>query len=201
MSPVATDLARLTDVTMRFEAEGPPALDGISATIGGGAVTGLVGPDGAGKTTFLRLLTGLLLPASGEVEALGFSTVTEPSGAIGASRRGAPAVDVVLGDRFGSSCASDFVDEIEASFARAGFRVARNTPFAGGYITEPLWSTGLRRQRASDRDRSRDVSGPIDDYAKRRLRSVTLRFGAGDRRYLRRHRRTGRARKPRFAAE
>ncbi|MEZ5934895.1 MAG: ATP-binding cassette domain-containing protein [Alphaproteobacteria bacterium] len=78
MTPMSADLARLSDVTMRFEAAGPPALDGISAAIGGGAVTGLVGPDGAGKTTFLRLLTGLLLPASGTVEALGYSTVTEP---------------------------------------------------------------------------------------------------------------------------
>jgi ABC-2 type transport system ATP-binding protein len=75
---MGADLGRLADVTMRFGADGPPALDDISATIGGGRITGLVGPDGAGKTTLLRLLTGLLLPTSGEIEVLGFGTANEP---------------------------------------------------------------------------------------------------------------------------
>lgn len=44
--------------------------------------------------------------------------------------------EVVLGDRFGSSCDRAFVDEIEAALSDAGFRVARNTPFAGAYITQ-----------------------------------------------------------------
>ena len=41
---------------------GQAALDGISAEVSGGLVTGLVGPDGAGKTTLIRLMTGLLAP-------------------------------------------------------------------------------------------------------------------------------------------
>ncbi len=44
--------------------------------------------------------------------------------------------EIVLGDRFGSSCEGVFVDEIEAALADAGFRVARNTPFAGAHITQ-----------------------------------------------------------------
>lgn len=44
--------------------------------------------------------------------------------------------EIVLGDRFGSSCDSIFVDEIEEALTDAGFRVARNTPFAGAHITQ-----------------------------------------------------------------
>ncbi|WP_454850559.1 ATP-binding cassette domain-containing protein [Rhizobium binxianense] len=66
-------LVRLTGVTKRFGG-GPPALDDISGTIAGGAITGLVGPDGAGKTTLIRLMTGLMLPEEGTVEVLGFDT-------------------------------------------------------------------------------------------------------------------------------
>jgi ABC-2 type transport system ATP-binding protein len=48
------------------------ALDGISFTIGQGRVTGLIGPDGAGKTTLMRLAAGLLIPDSGNIQVLGF---------------------------------------------------------------------------------------------------------------------------------
>jgi len=45
------------------------------------------------------------------------------------------APDVVLGDRFGTTCAPQIIDLAEAVFAGAGLRVARNRPYAGGYIT------------------------------------------------------------------
>jgi N-formylglutamate amidohydrolase len=44
--------------------------------------------------------------------------------------------DVVLGDRFGASASGEVVERIEAAFASAGLRVARNMPFAGAYITQ-----------------------------------------------------------------
>lgn len=60
-----------------------------------------------------------------------------PSGAMSAStHRVRGPIDVVLGDRFGVSAETGVVDRIEAAFSDHGFRVARNTPFAGGYITE-----------------------------------------------------------------
>ena len=47
------------------------ALDGVSVRMRPGAVTGLIGPDGAGKTTFMRLASGLLVPDAGNVTVLG----------------------------------------------------------------------------------------------------------------------------------
>ncbi|MFP7674175.1 N-formylglutamate amidohydrolase [Marivita sp. S0852] len=43
---------------------------------------------------------------------------------------------IVLGDRFGASASQTVVDQIEAAFVDAGLVVARNTPFAGAYITQ-----------------------------------------------------------------
>lgn len=44
--------------------------------------------------------------------------------------------DVVLGDRFGASCAPDVIATIESVFVDEGLRVVRNTPFAGAYISK-----------------------------------------------------------------
>lgn len=47
------------------------ALDNVNLVINKGQMTALIGPDGAGKTTFLRLVCGLLTPSSGRLEVLG----------------------------------------------------------------------------------------------------------------------------------
>jgi N-formylglutamate amidohydrolase len=52
------------------------------------------------------------------------------------SARGAHAPDVVLGDRFGASCHPSVTSLAEATLRRLGYRVARNTPFAGGHTTQ-----------------------------------------------------------------
>jgi N-formylglutamate amidohydrolase len=44
--------------------------------------------------------------------------------------------EIVLGDRFGASCDRTIVEAATALFEAAGFTVAHNTPFAGGYITQ-----------------------------------------------------------------
>lgn len=49
---------------------------------------------------------------------------------------GSARPDIVLGDRFGSTAAGSIVERVEAAFARAGLRVARNMPFAGAFITQ-----------------------------------------------------------------
>ncbi len=53
------------------------ALDDVSFDIIPGQVTGLIGPDGAGKTTLMRLACGLLRPESGTISALGLDAVAE----------------------------------------------------------------------------------------------------------------------------
>ena len=53
------------------------ALRPINITIRPGAVTGLVGPDGAGKTTLMRILAGLLKPTSGETKVAGLDPIKQ----------------------------------------------------------------------------------------------------------------------------
>ncbi|WP_297105255.1 N-formylglutamate amidohydrolase [uncultured Devosia sp.] len=43
--------------------------------------------------------------------------------------------DIVLGDRYGTTCAAPLVDLVETVFSSAGLRVARNRPYAGGFCT------------------------------------------------------------------
>jgi N-formylglutamate amidohydrolase len=44
--------------------------------------------------------------------------------------------DIVLGDRFGAACAGELPTRVERELESMGYRVARNTPYAGGYTTE-----------------------------------------------------------------
>ena len=44
-----------------------PALSNITLQIDGGHIIGLLGPNGSGKTTFIKLIAGLLTPSSGEI--------------------------------------------------------------------------------------------------------------------------------------
>jgi len=73
-------LAIVETVTKRFAPGAPTALDAISFEIKGGQVTGIAGPDGAGKTTLMRLLAGLLIPTQGKLTVCGFDTVQDPIG-------------------------------------------------------------------------------------------------------------------------
>lgn len=63
-------------VTKRFFAAGREikALQDVSLNVRHGNVTGLIGPDGAGKTTLMRLTAGLLLPDAGNLHVLGMDT-------------------------------------------------------------------------------------------------------------------------------
>jgi ABC-2 type transport system ATP-binding protein len=64
-------IATAEGVVKRFGKTAKPALDAVSISIAAGKMTGLVGPDGAGKTTLIRILAGLIDPDAGRVEVLG----------------------------------------------------------------------------------------------------------------------------------
>jgi ABC-2 type transport system ATP-binding protein len=68
-------LVTIDGVAKRFG--GRMALDGLSAVVMPGRVTGLVGPDGAGKTTLIRLIAGLLKPSAGKVTICGFDSIAD----------------------------------------------------------------------------------------------------------------------------
>ena len=72
--------------TFRVGARQVQALQQVSFNVRHGVVTGLVGPDAAGKTTLLRLAAGLLVPDAGAITVLGMDATTQSlqvQGAIG----------------------------------------------------------------------------------------------------------------------
>ncbi len=75
MSPVV----EVRDLTVHFGAV--LAVEGIDLTLAPGASVALVGRNGAGKSTTLRVLAGVLPPTSGSVVVAGIDAVRDPSGA------------------------------------------------------------------------------------------------------------------------
>ncbi len=65
----------LNGLEKRFPGMDKPAVAPLDCTIHAGYVTGLVGPDGAGKTTLMRMLAGLLKPDSGSATVIGFDPI------------------------------------------------------------------------------------------------------------------------------
>jgi ABC-2 type transport system ATP-binding protein len=72
-------IVTIDQLIKRFVTDGPAAIGDLTAAFQRGQVTGLVGPDGAGKTTLMRLMAGLMVPTSGRITVSGFDTVREPT--------------------------------------------------------------------------------------------------------------------------
>ena len=77
-SPRPEAAVRIEALTKTF----PPAvtaLDNFAAAVRPGAITGLIGPDGAGKTTLMRLIAGLLTPDRGRITVFGTEVAEDPA--------------------------------------------------------------------------------------------------------------------------
>ena len=61
------------------------------------------------------------------------------------SREDGAKADIVLGDRYGTSCATLLIDLVEAALRGRGYTVMRNKPYAGGFITEHYGEPALGR--------------------------------------------------------
>ncbi|MEM1343148.1 MAG: N-formylglutamate amidohydrolase [Pseudomonadota bacterium] len=132
-------------------------------------------------TPYHRRLGALLDRARAQFgTAVLFDCHSMPSEAL----RAAPRVrgrtpEIVLGDRFGAAAARAVVADTQAAFEAAGFVVARNAPFAGGYITQ-LYGRPAQRIHAVqieiDRglylDQKRVRPGPAFEEVRRRLDRV-----------------------------
>ncbi len=73
-----TTIVQAQNLTKRFRSQnGVPAVGNLDLDISEGELFGLVGPDGAGKTTTLRMLATVMLPTSGQATVAGFDTGSE----------------------------------------------------------------------------------------------------------------------------
>ncbi len=70
-----TSIIQTNNLTRRFGAV--TAVDGLSLTMERGEIFGLVGPDGAGKTTILRMLAAIMDPSEGRATVAGFDTAKQ----------------------------------------------------------------------------------------------------------------------------
>jgi ABC-2 type transport system ATP-binding protein len=66
----------MDNLTRRFKKV--TAVDGLNLSVGRGEIFGLVGPDGAGKTTTIRMLCAIMDPTEGSAQVAGFDTVRQP---------------------------------------------------------------------------------------------------------------------------
>ncbi len=70
-------LIEVNDLTKRFRSRGFLAVDSIDMDIGDGEIVGFAGLNGAGKTTAMKIMSGILLPTSGTVNVDGHDIVTD----------------------------------------------------------------------------------------------------------------------------
>src|SRR3569833_1009362 len=86
---------------------------------------------------------------------------------VGVSREDKRRPDVVIGDRYGTSCAGALADAVEETFTALGYSVGRNKPYAGGFVTDDYGSPAggthaiqIELNRAIYMDERRRERGP-----------------------------------------
>jgi ABC-2 type transport system ATP-binding protein len=101
MSGAGHPVIEARDLTRRFTGGGPrrrrerrttTAVDRVSFTVRGGETVGYIGANGAGKSTTIKMLTGILVPTAGTIRTCGLDPVPE-------RRRLARRIGVVFGQR------------------------------------------------------------------------------------------------------
>lgn len=70
---MSTSCVEIKNLSKKFRGSESLSLDDLNLNLEKGKITGLVGPDGAGKTTLIRTIVGLLLPTKGDVTTLGLN--------------------------------------------------------------------------------------------------------------------------------
>ncbi len=73
MSESAGPIIEVERVSFRYAGSDAPALENVSISVRAGERLGILGPNGGGKSTLLRLILGLIEPTSGTVRVCGFS--------------------------------------------------------------------------------------------------------------------------------
>ena len=93
--------------------------------------------------------------------------------------------DIVIGDRYGTSCSPVFVDSICSQFQRLGYTVSRNKPYAGGFNTEYYGNPGgnchaiqIEINRALYLDERTLEQGPGFEVTRRALQDVMSALAA-----------------------
>jgi ABC-2 type transport system ATP-binding protein len=81
LAPPAAVTVRTEGLVKRFGSE--VVLDRVDLVVPSGSIVGVIGPSGGGKTTLIRILTGVVSPTEGRVEVLG----TDPATASASQRR------------------------------------------------------------------------------------------------------------------
>ena len=76
MSKENEDVIEAKNLTRSFKTV--PAVDGLNLSVRRGEIIGLVGPDGSGKTTTIRMLCAIMDPTEGSARVAGFDTVADP---------------------------------------------------------------------------------------------------------------------------
>ena len=137
----APPVIKVENLSFRFDG-GPPVLEDVDLEIAAGDFASVIGPNGGGKTTLVKLIVGLLTPTEGNVRVFGQSPTRArprigymPQHAMMDPRFPVRAIDVVLmgrlgiGHRFGNYLRTDREAAVKA-LATVGLENLGSRPFS-----------------------------------------------------------------------
>ena len=137
----STPVIEVKGLSFRFDG-GPPVLEGVDLEIAAGDFASVIGPNGGGKTTLVKLIGGLLTPTAGRVRVFGLPPAKArprigymPQHAMMDQRFPVRAIDVVLmgrlgtGRRFGNYSRTDR-EAAGGALAKAGLEEVGTRPFS-----------------------------------------------------------------------